>query len=52
MSLSTVLLAIVLILWGLSLTGVFAVPSVVLGVLAIVTGLLFLFERYVPHGNR
>lgn len=52
MSLSMVLLSIVLILWGLSLTGVFAIPSVVLGVFAIVTGLLILFERYGPHSNR
>lgn len=52
MALSNVLLAILLILWGLTLTGVFSVPSVVLGVFAIVTGLLILFDRYGPYSNR
>jgi hypothetical protein len=42
------LLAILLILWGISLLGVIALSSVLLGILAIITGLLLLFERYVP----
>jgi hypothetical protein len=47
MSLSTVLLAVTMIAWGISLLGV-SVPAVVLGVLALATGIALLAERYFP----
>ena len=49
MSLSTILLAILLILWGVSLLGLIAVSGVILGILALATGLLLFFERYLPR---
>lgn len=48
MSLANILLGILLILWGLTLTGVLAVPGLLLGILAIVTGLVIIFEHYLP----
>ena len=48
MSLSSLLLAAFLILTGLSLLGIVAVSNTVLGVLALVAGILFLVEGYHP----
>lgn len=44
MSISTLLLAVTLILWGLSLTGLVAVSALVLGIFALITGILILLE--------
>lgn len=48
MTVSSVLLALLLILWGLSLTGLVAVPGVLLGILALITGIVMFVERFHP----
>jgi hypothetical protein len=44
---TSLLLAITLILWGLSLLGIVAVSATILGILALVTGILFLVSGFV-----
>lgn len=46
MSLSQILLALTLILWGLSLLGWIALSTAGLGGFALVTGVLLLFEGF------
>lgn len=48
MTLSTLLLAIFLILYGLSLLAIIAVSSKLLGIIALVDGIAFLVESYRP----
>ena len=45
---ANLLLAILLILWGLQLLGIAAISATVLGVLALVVGILFLVGGFVP----
>lgn len=48
MSLSTLLLAVFLILWGVSTLGWIAVSSFILGILAFAAGVLLLIEAAHP----
>jgi hypothetical protein len=44
---ANLLLAVTLILWGLSLMGILAVSNVLLGILALITGVLILVGNFV-----
>lgn len=48
MSLSALLLAIFLILYGLNALAIFAISSKLLGVIALIDGIAFLVESYHP----
>ena len=48
MSAAALLTGITFILWGISLTGLVAVSATVLGVFAIVTGILWLVSAFYP----
>jgi hypothetical protein len=48
MSLSTLFLAAFLILTGLSLLAIVAISNTVLGIVALIAGILFLIEGYHP----
>jgi hypothetical protein len=48
MSLSTLLLAVFLILFGINAIGWVAISALALGIVAFVTGIVFLVEGYHP----
>lgn len=48
MSVAAILAGVWFILWGLSATGLLAVPGTLLGILAIVVGILWLVSAFHP----